>query len=156
MLRRSALLLPFAAALLLPACGEDTGTLPDVTRAGLQVVVDPTPVAGVQNPITGSVAASYRVRITETNGLGGKVVFVSSQIFDPQTGLQVAGSYFDSTDLVVFVGSDRLDPGGTLEVPQNPAYVLPDFRREAQLTVNVQLKDDRSNVINQSVLVKIE
>jgi hypothetical protein len=156
MLRRSALLLPLAAALLLPACGEDTGTLPDVSRAGLQVVVDPTPVAGVQNPLTGSVAANYRIRITETNGLGGKLIFVSSQIFDPQTGLQVAGSYFDSTDLVVFVGSDRLDPGATVEVPQNPAYVLPDFRTEAQLTVNVQLKDDRSNVVNQSVLVKIE
>lgn len=156
MLRRAALLAPLAAALLLPACGEDTGTLPDVTRAGLQVIVDPTPVPGVQNPLTGSVAANYRIRITETNGLGGKLVFVSSQIFDPQTGLQVAGSYFDSTDLVVFVGSDRLDPGGTLEVPQNPAYVLPDFRKEAQLTVNVQLRDDRSNVVNQSVLVKIE
>ena len=50
----------------------------------------------------------------------------------------------------------QIQPGGTLEVPQNPAYVLPDFRKEAQLTVNVQLRDDRSNVVNQSVLVKIE
>ena len=39
---------------------------------------------------------------------------------------------------------------------QNLTYVLPDFRTLAQLTVNVQVKDDRSGLLNQSLLVKIE
>jgi hypothetical protein len=36
------------------------------------------------------------------------------------------------------------------------SYLLPDFRTKATLTINVQLKDDHDNVINQSVLVKVE
>jgi hypothetical protein len=152
--RRFVLLL--AAALLAPACQNDTVTLPDVSRAALVVTVDPTPVPGTQNEVTGSVAAAYSVVITETNGLGGEVAFVSSQVFDPETGLMVALNYFDAADLVVFVGGKRLEPLGTLTVPQTTSYVLPDFRKPALLAVSVQLKDDRGNLVNQSVLVKIE
>ena len=69
--------------------------------------------------------------ITESNGGTGKVLFVSSQIFDPETGVQVALNYFDSADLKVFVGSDTIEPNGTLIVPQTASYILPDFRRAA-------------------------
>jgi len=41
-------------------------------------------------------------------------------------------------------------------VPQTSSYILPDYRKPAQLAVNVQMKDDRGNLLNQSVLVKIE
>jgi hypothetical protein len=81
---------------------------------------------------------------------------VTSSVFDPETGLQVALSYFDSADLVVFVGSKRIEAGGTLVVPQTVSYVLPDFRTAASLTVSIQVKDDRNNLFNQSLLVKIE
>ena len=145
-----------AAALLAPACGGDSVTLPDVFRATVQFAVDPTPVPGTQNPLTGAVSAAFKVTIVETGGLGGDVVFVSSSVFDPETGQQVALSYFDSADLVVFVGSDRIEAGGTLVVPQTVSYVLPDFRTAASLTVSIQVKDDRSNLFNQSLLVKIE
>ena len=145
-----------AAALLAPACGGDSVTLPDIYRASIQFAVDPTPVPGTQNPLTGAVSAAYKVTIVETGGLGGDVVFVSSSVFDPETGQQVALSYFDSADLVVFVGSDRVEAGGTLVVPQTVSYVLPDFRTAASLTVSIQVKDDRNNLFNQSLLVKIE
>ena len=41
-------------------------------------------------------------------------------------------------------------------VPQTQSYLLPDFRTQALLAINVQMKDDHDNVINQSVLVKVE
>jgi len=151
--RRVALVL--AAALLAPACGEDI-TGPAGSRAVIAVTVDPNPVRGSQSPLTGVVSVGYKVVITEVNGGSGEVLFVSSQIYDPETGAQVALTYFDSSDLVVFVGSKEIEPLGTLTVAQTASYILPDFRTAAQLTVNVQMKDDQGNLLNQSVLVKIE
>lgn len=154
--RRPALLALVVTALLAPACGGNSVTLPDVFRATIQFAVDPTPVPGTQNPLTGAVSAAYKVTIAETGGLGGEVIFVSASVFDPETGLQVALSYLDSTDLQVFVGSKRVEAGGTLVVPQTVSYVLPDFRTAASLTVSIQVRDDRNNLLNQSLLVKIE
>jgi hypothetical protein len=144
------------SALLLPACGDDTPTDSTVPRAAIGISVDPAPVPPAQNTLTGTVSIGYRVTITELNGLGGELQFVASQVFDPETGLLANLSYFDGADLVVFVGKKRLDPGGSLVVPQTMSYLLPDFRTKATLTINVQLKDDHDNVINQSVLVKVE
>jgi hypothetical protein len=144
------------AALLVPACGGDTPTAGQAQRAILEVTVDPNPVPPSQNQLTGAVSIGYRVTITERAGLGGEILFVSAQVYDPETGLLMSLTYFDSADLVVFVGDKRVEPGGTLVVPQTTSYLLPDFRINALLAVNVQMKDDRDNLINQSVLVKVE
>jgi hypothetical protein len=151
--RRFALVL--AAALLVPACGGGT-TTPSGSRAVIAITVDPNPVPVSQSPLTGIVSVGYKVVITETNGGSGEVLFVSSQIYDPETGAQVALTYFDSSDLVVFVGSKKIEPNGTLIVPQTASYILPDFRTAARLTVNVQVQGDQGALINQSILVKIE
>ncbi len=151
--RRLALVL--AVALLLPACGE-TSRPRRGQRAVIAITVDPTPVPPSQSPLTGVVSVGYKVVITETNGGSGEVLFVSTQIYDPETGAQVALTYFDSSDLVVFVGSKKIEPLGTLTVPQTASYILPDFRTAAQMTVNVQVQDDQGTLLNQSVLVKIE
>jgi len=151
--RRFAIVL--AAALLAPACGGGV-TGPSGSRAVIAVTVDPNPVPVSQSPLTGVVSVGYKVVITETNGGSGEVLFVSSQIYDPETGAQVALTYFDSSDLVVFVGSKKIEPLGTLTVPQTSSYILPDFRTAAQMTVNVQVQSDQGALINQSVLVKIE
>jgi hypothetical protein len=143
-------------ALLLPACGEDTPTVGSAVRAANTVTVDPNPVPPSQSSFTGAVSIGYKVTITETGGLGGEIVFVSAQVYDPETGLLHALTYFDSADLIVFVGSKKLDPLGTLVVPQTTSYILPDFRVNALLAVNVQMKDTRDNLINQSILVKVE
>ena len=124
--------------------------------AVIAITVDPNPVPVSQSPLTGVVSVGYKIVITETNGGSGEIVFVSSQIYDPETGAQVALTYFDSSDLVVFVGSKNIEPLGTLTVPQTASYILPDFRTAAQMTVNVQMKDDQGTLLNQSVLVKIE
>jgi hypothetical protein len=151
--RRLALVL--ATAILAPACGDNI-TSSGGARAAIIVAVDPNPVPGSQSPLTGAVSVAYKVVITEVNGGSGEVLFVSSQIYDPETGQQVAINYFDSADLVVFVGSKQIEPLGTLTVPQTSSYILPDFRTAAQMTVNVQMKDDQGSLLNQSLLVKIE
>jgi hypothetical protein len=152
--RRLALVL--AVALLLPACGGDV-TTPSGQRAVIAVTVDPNPVPASQSPLTGAVSVGYKIVITETNGGSGEVLFVSSQIYDPETGAQVSLTYFDSSDLVVFVGSKKIEPFGTLTVPQTASYILlPDYRTAAQMTVNVQVQGEQGALINQSVLVKIE
>lgn len=153
---RAALPALLVAALLAASCGEDNITISDVARAAYVVTVDPSPVPPSQSPLTGAVSVGYRVTITETNGLGGEVKFVASSVFDPETGQRVAFSYFDSADLVVFVGEKRIEPLGNLVVPQTISYILPDFRVPATLTVAIQAQDDRGNLINESVLVKIE
>jgi hypothetical protein len=158
LLHRSPLLLAAAGVLLVPACSDTTTTpgLPNVARSAIQVTVEPTPVAGDQDTSTGAVSASYRVVIQEQNGLGCEVLFLNASVFDPETGLVVALNYYDGSDLLVFVGSKRVEPLGQLAVPQTVQYRLPDLRKEADLAILVQIKDDRGNVTNQAVQVKIE
>ena len=148
--------LAVVAALLLPACGQDNPPTGTATNAILSVSVDPTPIPPSFNNLTGVVSIGYRIVITEINGLGGEVLFVSAQVYDPETGQQRSLTYFDGADLIVFVGEKRVEAFETLEVPQTTSYTLPDARINALLAVNVQLRDDRDNLINQSVLVKVE
>ena len=147
---------PALAALLVPACNNNNNTITGIPRAALTITVDPSPVPPNQNVLTGAVNLSYKITITEIAGLGGTVQFVSSQVFDPVSGLLVSLNYFDSNDLVVFVGKKRIEPNGTLVVPQTATYTLADLTKNATLVVNVQMLDDHDNVINQSVLVKVE
>ena len=154
--RRAALVAAALLALVLPSCGSDSSTLPDVFAAVIQVTVEPNPVIGTQNLLTGSVSATYKITIDELAGLGGEVQFVSSTVFDPATGAQVALNYYDSDDLTVFVGSKRIEPKGTLVVPQTVSYTLPDFAKATSVTVSVQVKDDRDNISTRSLLVPIQ
>jgi hypothetical protein len=154
--RRAALLAASVLALAMPACSGSSPTLPDVYIAVVQVTVEPNPVIGVQNPLTGAISATYRIDIQELNGLGGEIQFVSSTIYDPATGTQLALNYFDSNDLTVFVGTNRLEAKGTLLVPQTVAYTLPDLTKATSVNVSVQVKDDRQNLITRSLLVPIQ
>jgi uncharacterized protein involved in high-affinity Fe2+ transport len=155
------LILVLLGALLLPACSDTSTNVPGSGQAVIDVTVDPTPIIGAQNTLTGSVSAAYIVKIREVNGLGGEVQFVNSSVFDPETGVQVATNYFDSASLIVFVGTSRIESGGEMDVTQTVSYVLrspdglPDGRVEAYLTVNVQLVDDRGGLFNRSILVGI-
>ena len=144
------------AAAVVTGCHNNNNTITDIPRAALTVSVEPTPVPPSQNVLTGVVSIGYKIHITETAGLGGVMQFVSSQVFDPATGQLLSLTYFDGDDLVVFVGTKRINPGETLTVPQTMSYALPDLSKNATLVINVQMLDDRDNTINQSVLVKVE
>jgi hypothetical protein len=145
-----------AAALAAPGCGNDNVTLPDITRAAIEITVDPNPITGTQNSVTGSVSVSYTIVLKEANGLGGEVQFISSAVYEPSTGKQVALNYYDGTDLVVYQGSKRIEPKGELKLPQSTSYTLSDYAKPADLVVSVQFKDDRANLIYSSLLVKIQ
>jgi hypothetical protein len=142
-------------ALLLPACNDNTTNLPAIPRSIFVLEVEPNPIVGVQNTLTGSVSAVYVVRIRETAGLGATLNFVSSTVFDPATGLQVATRYLDSANLKVFQGSDRVEANEQLDVEQTTSYILTDFAVEAHLSVAIQALDDQGNLINQSILVPV-
>lgn len=149
------LILVLLGAFLLPACSDTSTNVPDIARGVIDVTVEPNPVVGLQNVLTGSVSVSYIVKLRELNGLGGEVQFVSSTVFDPETGLQVATDYFDSASLVVFVGTSRIEPQGEMDVTKSTSYVLPDLRVNADLVVAVQFLDDRGGLFNRSILVRV-
>ena len=141
--------------LLLPACGSNNTTDPS-GRAVISLSVTPNPVISTQDPFTGSVSAAYVITIREEGGLGGsQIQFVNSTAFAPVTGAQVASSYFDSAALKVFVGTDRVEAGGEVEIRQTIAYTLPDLSVNAFLSVAVQFLDDQGNLSNLSMLVSI-
>jgi hypothetical protein len=156
--RRTTVAAALLSALLLPGCGGDDSspTDPNARNAIVLVSVSPNPVVGAQNSLTLVVTASYKIILTELNGLGGEVVFVSSAVLDPVSGGQVYVNYYDGTDMQVFAGSKRLEPLGTLEVTHSISYTLPDLTKPAPLSISVQVRDDKGNLINQSLLVKIE
>lgn len=154
-LRGFALVAALLIALVLPGCSDDSSDVGGAPRAAIFVSLVPNPVIGVQNLLTGAVSAAYIVEIRELAGLGGTVQFVSSTVFDPESGVQVATNYFDSADLKVFVGTDRVEANGELDVSQSVNYALPDFRVNADMTVAVQMIDDRGSLINHSTLVRI-
>jgi hypothetical protein len=143
------------AVLLLPACNDNVATLPGTGRAIIVVTVDPNPVPGLQNTLTGSVTAASEIRIRELAGTGGTILFINSTIFDPDTGIQVAARFFDTSDLQVFVGTNRIEPNGEFTLAQTITYTLPDFQVPANMTVAVQVEDDRGIVVNYSILVPI-
>jgi hypothetical protein len=152
-------LLPIAlaAVAVLPACSSTNPiTVGTGTRAIVQITVDPNPVVGTQSTLTGAVSASYKITLTETNGLGGEIVFVNGSVYDPTSGALVAINYYDSKDMVVFVGKSRIEALETISLTQSANYTLPDLTRAAKLTISIQLKDDRGNLVNASTLVNIE
>ena len=57
----------------MPACSDSNPNVPNVPRSSIFVSVEPNPVIGVQNPLTGSVSAAYVVQIQELAGLGATV-----------------------------------------------------------------------------------
>jgi hypothetical protein len=154
-LARPALLAALAAAAVLPSCGSDPITIGPGSRAALTVTVDPNPVVATQNTI-GSSSASYKITITETNGLGGEFVFVNGSIYDPKTGALVSLNYYDTADMQVFVGNKRIEAGGSLSFTQTASYTLADLSKAATLIVSVQVKDDKTNLVQASTLVPIQ
>jgi hypothetical protein len=154
---RPSLSLLLVLAALVPGCSNNTPSTPSgVTRAVITVAVDPNPPqATLSTTALGYLHVRFNVVIKELAGLGGEFVFVNSTIFDQASGLSVAVNNYDSADLLVFVGSKRIEGSQTVTISQQLDYLLPTGNTDARLTVNVQLRDDVGNVLNQSILVSI-
>jgi hypothetical protein len=155
---RPTLFLVVVLAALLPACGSTSipGVPDSVFRSLIAITLDPTPLpAKVSTTAIGYLNISYKIVVTESSGLGGEFIFVNSTVFDDASGLSVAVNNYDASDLTVFVGTKRIEGNKSAEIGQQIDYLLPTGSTAARLAVNVQLRDDRGNVINQSILVPI-
>jgi hypothetical protein len=159
--RRSvALLALILAAGLGPGCSSDNpvAPTPGVDLAVISLSVDPNPITAQNSATAGfTFTAQFTVIIQETSGVGGTVQDVRSTLYDPVTGITIALNNYDDKDLIVFSGTSRLDPKGTLKVQQVLNYSVPsnNLSREANLTVFIQVKDDHANILTQSLLVKV-
>jgi hypothetical protein len=145
------------AALLLglPGCSNDEPpATPGVSLSSITLTVAPNPIATVQSSALGPTwAVRYVATLKESNGLGGEVELITGSLYDDATGALIARNQFDGADLVVFVGSNRVPPNGSLDIPQELTYAAP-AKRAATVVVQVRFRDDRGNLIEPSLLVK--
>ena len=138
-------------------CHSSSPTTPtSVVRAVLVLSVTPNPVTATITNVVGPVyTTQWTTKIQETAGLGGFVQQVKASIYDNATGILVSTTVFDDKDLIVFVGTNRIDPNGSIEVPQQVSYQLSVNQSEATLTVDVTFKDDKGFTQEPSFLAKI-
>jgi hypothetical protein len=156
--RKSWACVALAAALLAPGCNS-TPSPTAVARAVIVVSIDPTPVLAVVSSRAGTAfSARFRVVIKEVAGQGGEVQEVRTTLYDEISGVPVGAVNYDSADMVVFVGEKRVEAGGTLEVPIQIDYVIPNdvTQKAARLNAYVELKDDKDNLVSASILVRVE
>lgn len=137
-----------------PGCDDEPAATPGVAIAAVVLTVAPTPIPTVQSSAAGPTwAVRYVATLKESNGLGGEVELITGSLYDDTTGLLIARNQFDGADLVVFVGSKRVPPNGTLDIPQELTYAAP-AKRAATVVVTVRFRDDRGNSLEPSLLVK--
>ena len=140
-------------AALLPACSSTPTAPSDASNAVLVLGVTPNPITA--DAVPNGFQIRYTVTITETAGVGGEFEAVNSSLFDDATGVQLAINNYDAADMIVFVGSKRLEPMASVEVPKQMAYATASGARAALLTVSVRFKDDKGNTLNQALLVRV-
>lgn len=153
---RPALPIVLVLVALFPGCGSSRTVVGTGTRAFLSVTIDPTPV--VSKPSTTSIGytnVSYSVKIAEAGGLGGQFVFINATVFDVNTGRSIGINNYDAADLLVFVGSKRLEAHASVDVKQQIDFLIPTVTLGTRLTVAVQFRDDNGSVLNQAVLIDV-
>jgi hypothetical protein len=147
------LLLPLSLA----GC-NDTSTITTGAPANLVITVTPDPIISTNslNPTIADYDAQWTVTITETAGVGGNLMFVTANLYDPNTGAQGGHTSLDASDLLVLAGESHLPPKGTLKVQQSLSYRLPSRGKSALLSVEVEMKDDSGNLLDPAVLVQVQ
>jgi hypothetical protein len=146
-----------AALAVLASCGSSPTTPSTGLRAIVTLSVTPNPITAViTNAFGPTYTATWTLTMTESGAVGGTVQLMRASVFDNVTGNLVAATNYDSSDLLVFVGKNRLEAGGTLEVPLQVSYVLSTLDRAATLTILTSVKDDNGNTVDSSLLVKLQ
>ena len=143
------------AALTLGACSNDSANpTPGAQISLLAMTVTPNPISTVQSSPSGPTwRVSYTVQLKESNGLGGKVELVSGSLYDDANGALIARSQYDDRDLLVFVGANRVEANGSLDIRQDLSYVAAE-KKLTTVVVAVRFRDDRGNLLEPSLLVK--
>jgi hypothetical protein len=152
MQRRLVLLLALAAAL--PACHNSSSVASGVAASQLSISVAPNPLVTVQSSLTGpTFTIKFTTTVKEAAGLGATIQSISANLFDDATGALIAQTVYDDKDLVVFIGSNRVEAKGELAILQEVSYVAL-TKRTGSLTVTLHAKDDKGNAFQLAVLVK--
>jgi len=148
----------FVAALApLVSCGSSPTTPSTGAIAIVTLTVAPDPITAViTNTFGPTYTATWTLTMTESGAVGGTVQLMRASVFDNATGKLVAATNYDSNDLLVFVGKNRLEANGTLAVPLQLSYILSTLDRAATLTMLTTVKDDRGNNVDSSLLVKLQ
>jgi hypothetical protein len=143
------------AAMAIGACGDNSPSpTPGVQVAIITPTVTPNPIPTVQTSPAGPTwGITYTVKLTESNGLGGKIELLTGSLYDDANGALIARNQYDDRDLLVFVGDNRVEANGSLEIRQDLSYVAPE-KRPTSVVVAVRFRDDRGNLIEPSLLVK--
>jgi hypothetical protein len=137
-------------------CNGSNTVTPGATPAYITLEINPNPVlATPYSPAGPTYAANWTTSIIESAGRGGTVQLVKATVYDSASGISLTTANYDESDLVVFVGSSRVDANGVLAVPQQATYAS-SAGEAATLTVTVTFKDDAGIVQERSVLAKIE
>jgi hypothetical protein len=143
------------AGLALAGC--ESGVLPtDIPQAQIALTVSPVPVVAKPTTIAGRFLAEFTVTAAELAGQGGEVIFVQATVFDPANGFSIANIHYDSDDLRAFVGQRRIEAGQRMEIPLQLNYGNLDGSVPATLVVAFRFRDDNQNVLDHSLLVKID
>lgn len=149
----------FCVAALAPlvSCGSSPTTPSTGAIAIVTLAVAPNPITAViTNTFGPTYTATWTLTMTESGAVGGTVQLMRASVFDNATGTLVAATNYDSNDLLVFVGKNRLEANGTLAVPLQLSYILSTLDRAATLTMLTTVKDDRGNNVDSSLLVKLQ
>jgi len=155
--RLPAALLCLLALVAMPGCNNSPTAPSTGVRSVITLTVAPNPiVAVITSPVGPVYTATWTVTLTEAGAVGCVVQLVKANVFDDASGKLVASTSYDDKDLLVFVGKNRVEAGGTLAVPLQVSYALSTTSRAASLTVTTSVKDDRGNTVESSLLVKIQ
>lgn len=153
MRRRLVLMLALVGAL--PACNKNSSIPTGATASQLSISVAPNPATTVQTSLAGpTFSVRLATTVKEAAGLGATIESITASLFDDATGTLIAQTVFDDKDLVVFIGSKRVEAKGSLEIKQEVSYVAA-AKRPGSLTVRVRAKDDRGNSFELALLVKV-
>lgn len=136
--------------------GGSSPTAPSPVRAQWNVTASPSPIIAGGGGYGYQYSADFTVTVKETSGgVGGNVNFVNATIRNDTTGVELGTINFSATEIIDQAGSNHVAARGTLNIPLGFYYTLAWGGRQATLTIAIQLADDRGNVTNRSLELKV-
>ena len=150
------------AVALVSGCGGSSGTgttdaplapsaAVQLPQAALVVTIQVAPVTPGSEPETH--VASWTITIRETAGVAGTVNFVNTTVRDAASGAGAGPSdvvALDRDQVIAAAGTDRIEGGGSLKVPEKLQYSLLSGGQKVALTSVVQLTDDNGHIVSGS------
>jgi hypothetical protein len=154
--RRPMLPAVFLLAALVAACSSSPSNPVTAPIAVLSITVTPSPLTPVgSGNVTSPWQISFKVVLEELAGLGGQVQLMEARVYEAATGTARYKLVYDYKDLIVYVGSDRIQPRGTLEVPLQITYSTTTGASLGSLVILVDFLDDKGTKHEVSLLTPI-